>query len=98
MSIFKKIRAAWQVRKAIKNFPIGTVREGIKSTEFWVAVLVAAIMAANDWIGLGLSEDTITNLIWIVIGYIGSRTVVKGADALTNCASIEIGNDEKETT
>jgi len=92
MNIFKIIKTIFSISKAAGKFPVTTIKAGIQSTEFWVGLAAAVIMFVNDYFELGLSEDAINNMIMLALAYIGGRSVVKGADALTNVT----GSDASE--
>jgi len=73
---------------------ISTIKNGLQSTELWAAVAVAVMMVFNSFFELGLSEDTVNNLVMMAITYIAGRSAVKGADAITNKITASKKSDE----
>lgn len=53
------------------------MKEGIKTSEFWMVVIGALITIANDGLGLGLDRETIMNFAIMVAGYAGGRGLAK---------------------
>lgn len=53
------------------------MKQGIKTSEFWMAVVGAGLLIANKGLGLGIDEATVTNFAHLVIAYILARTGVK---------------------
>lgn len=52
-------------------------RSGIRTSEFWLAVVGAFVMIANRGLGLDLPEETIMSIAGVVASYIFGRTAVK---------------------
>lgn len=53
------------------------MKEGIKTSEFWLVVTGAVITIANDGLGLGLDRETIMAFAAMIAGYAVSRGVAK---------------------
>jgi hypothetical protein len=53
------------------------MKKGIKTTEFWLVVIGAAVTVANDGLGLGLERDTIMAFAAMVASYVGGRSYIK---------------------
>lgn len=49
-----------------------------KSRKFWMAVITAIIVIANDGLGLNLPEESILTLAAVVIGYIVGESYIDG--------------------
>ncbi|HEX6142588.1 MAG TPA: hypothetical protein VFZ01_07725 [Geminicoccaceae bacterium] len=50
---------------------------GVKSSEFWMSMVAAATMVANEGFGLDLPTESIMSLAAVTISYILGRTMVK---------------------
>ena len=50
---------------------------GIKSSEFWMAVVAAGTLIANDGLGLALPTESVMSLAAVAISYVFGRSVVK---------------------
>ena len=50
--------------------------EKLKSRKFWIAVVSAILVVANDGLGLNLDRDTIMTLAGIVISYLLGQSYV----------------------
>lgn len=50
---------------------------GMKTSEFWMAVIGAGLVIANQGLGLGIDEATVSNFANMVIAYIIGRSGVK---------------------
>ncbi len=55
------------------------VKAGIKTTEFWLALLGAIIPVLNQYLGLNLPSAAILGITGIIISYIFGRSIVKKA-------------------
>ena len=55
-------------------------KPGWKSSEFWMAALVAGLMFLNDYFELGVKEDTIQWIAGIIITYIAGRSGLKALE------------------
>lgn len=64
--------------------PQPLIKSGWRSTEFWVAILVPALVFACNKLGIELSEDVITALIAAIVPYIVGRSAVKVAEVRRN--------------
>lgn len=53
------------------------IKDGFKTSEFWLVVIGALVTVANDGLGLGLERDTIMAFAAMVAGYAVSRGVAK---------------------
>jgi hypothetical protein len=75
MSIFEKIK--WAL-KAKKTFEEGTMTNpGIKTTELWVAIVMAIVTFLNAYLGWGLSTEQVLTTMAPLIAYIVGRSAVK---------------------
>lgn len=57
------------------------MKEGIKTSEFWLVVVGAVITVANDGLGLGLERETIMSFAAMIASYVGGRSYLKGKQA-----------------
>lgn len=48
----------------------------LKSRKFWMAVVSAALIIANEGLGMNIPEDTVLAFAAIVIGYIFGESYV----------------------
>lgn len=53
------------------------MKQGWKTTEFWLGLFAVILVFLNDKLGLGLETQTIISMATVIMGYIGSRTIVK---------------------
>lgn len=53
---------------------------GVRTSEFWVGIAAIVVVAGCDAFGLDLSPDTVSNILWTTLGYIGVRGGVKAAE------------------
>lgn len=53
------------------------MKNGIKTTEFWLALIATIITFLNEQLGFNLPKEAILTIAGIIISYILSRTVVK---------------------
>ena len=51
--------------------------KGVKTSEFWLSVVSAAVMVANDGLGLGIPAESVMSLAALVISYVLGRAAVK---------------------
>lgn len=86
VNIFKKI-ALWndisQVRDAVKEADMNKVKSGLKSTEFYLALIAAIVPVMNQYLGLNLPIEAIVSIAGIAIVYIFGRSIVKKGGAGT---------------
>lgn len=54
-----------------------SIKDGIKTSEFWVATLSAAVIAGADALGTQLSTETVASVVAIVVGYAMARMGIK---------------------
>ena len=50
---------------------------GMRTSEFWVTIIVANLMLFAKALGLDVEEGTLMNITAMVIAYIGGRTWAK---------------------
>ena len=50
--------------------------EKLKSRKFWMAVIAAALIVANEGLGLDIPTDTVMAFAAVVIGYIFGEAYV----------------------
>ena len=75
MNIFQKIK--W-ILQAKKTFEEGTMtKPGVKTTELWVAVVMAIVAFCNAYLGWGLSTEQVVATMAPLIAYIFGRSAVK---------------------
>lgn len=55
------------------------MKEGVKTSEFWLPVGVAVISVMNAVLGLGMSDATIAAVAGTVVAYIASRGYLKAS-------------------
>ncbi len=60
------------------------MKEGWKTTEFWIGMFGVILVFLNDQLGLGFETDTIIGAATMVVGYIASRTVLKNGAKTNN--------------
>ena len=65
------------LRKTNKEVEMEKIKTGIKTTEFWLALITAIITVLNEQIGLNLPKEAIISIIAMVISYIFGRSIVK---------------------
>jgi putative flippase GtrA len=53
------------------------IKAGIRTSEFWLALLTAILTVFNKHLGLNIPVESLVTIASIVITYIISRTVVK---------------------
>ena len=56
--------------------------EKLKSRKFWIAVVTALLVVANDGLGLNLPADSIKTVAEIVIAYIIGQGAVDAVSSL----------------
>jgi len=56
------------------------IKKGLKSTEFYVAIIGAIIPVINKTFGLDLDPNTIMSITGVCITYIASRAHVKASE------------------
>ena len=63
-------------------------KSGVRTSEFWLAVVAAFVMIANQGLGLGLPADSIMSMAGVVVSYIFGRTALKlrGAEGHASAA------------
>ncbi|MDX1542187.1 MAG: hypothetical protein R3349_12360 [Geminicoccaceae bacterium] len=54
-----------------------TPKTGLRSSEFWMSLVAALTMVANEGFGLDLPTESVMSLAAVTISYIFGRTVVK---------------------
>jgi len=53
------------------------IKSGIKTSEFWSAVVAAVVMVFNQGLGIPLPAEQIMSFAGVVIAYILGRSIVK---------------------
>lgn len=53
----------------------------LKSRKFWMAVVSALLIVANEGLGLGIPEETTKQFLWLVISYLIAQGAVDTAAA-----------------
>jgi uncharacterized membrane protein len=53
----------------------------LKSRKFWMAVCAAALVVANEGLGLGIDGETVTKFVALILGYIITEGAVDIKDA-----------------
>lgn len=66
-----------KVEQAYREADMEKVKAGIKTSEFWLALIGAIIPVANQYLGMNLPTETILSISGIVISYILGRSYVK---------------------
>ncbi len=56
------------------------MKNGIQTTEFWMAAASMFVVFANDMIGIGLDPESVYSIVGAAMAYIGGRSWVKGKD------------------
>lgn len=82
MNLYQKIallRDMSEVRGALKEAEMEKVKAGIKTSEFWLAIVAAIIPVVNQHLGLNLPGEAILAVAGIAISYIFGRSMVKRA-------------------
>lgn len=57
------------------------IKAGLKSTEFYIAIIGAIIPVINKTFGLELDPGTIMSIAGVCVSYIASRAHVKASEA-----------------
>ncbi len=58
---------------------MATAKSGIRSSEFYLALLGAVIPVLNTYLGFNIPVEAVLTIGGIIVAYIISRTVVKKA-------------------
>lgn len=74
---YKLWRHCRRIKQSLEDKDMGKAKAGIKSSEFWVALLGAAIPVFNHHLGLNIPADAVLGIVAIVISYIAGRSYVK---------------------
>ena len=53
------------------------MKEGIKTSEFWMSIVGAGLLIANKGLNLGIDEGTVTAFAGLVVSYVLGRSAVK---------------------
>lgn len=53
------------------------MKEGWKTTEFWLGLFGATLVFSNDYFGWRFDTNTIIAAVTMIVSYIASRTVLK---------------------
>lgn len=80
MNIFQKIalwRDANRVTEALKEADMERVKAGLRSSEFWLALVAAVLPVLNQHLGLGLPVEAILSIAGVAASYILGRSWVK---------------------
>lgn len=64
------------------------MKSKLKSRKFWMSVISALLVIANEGLGLGISSETILTFAGLVASFIFSEAYVDGKKVKT-----EVGND-----
>ena len=48
----------------------------LKSRKFWMAVCAAGLVIANEGLGLGIDENTVTQFVALILGYVFAEAAV----------------------
>jgi hypothetical protein len=76
---FRLWRAARRIRRSIEEADMEKVKAGIKTSEFWLALIAANVAIFNQHLGLNLPTEAIVAVSGIAISYIVGRSWVKKA-------------------
>lgn len=53
------------------------MKQGVKSSEFWMSLFAAAVMVANEGLGLGIPAESVMSLAGVAVSYVIGRSAVK---------------------
>ena len=53
------------------------MKAGVKTSEFWVAILGAILPVLNSQLGLHIPTDQVMTILGLLASYVVSRSVVK---------------------
>ncbi len=56
---------------------MGKIKTGIKTSEFWIALLGALIPVFNEHFGLRIPTESVLSIAGVIISYIIGRSYVK---------------------
>ena len=74
----KDLYRCWRyLRKVNKEDQMQKIKIGLKTTEFWLALIAALITVFNEQLGLNLPEEAILSIASMVISYIFGRSIIK---------------------
>jgi len=83
MTLYEKIRVFKlyldykRVKKQLQEAKMKKIKAGIKSTEFWLALIAAIIPVLNQHLGLNIPTSAVLSTAGVVIAYIFGRSHVK---------------------
>jgi len=78
ISEIKEMLKYWKyLRKTRKELEMDKIKSGIKTSEFWLALVAAVIMVFNEQLGLNLPKEAIMSIMAMVISYIFGRSIIK---------------------
>lgn len=55
------------------------MKNGIKTSEFWMSIVGAGLLIANKGLNLGIDEGTVTAFAAMIVSYVLSRSAVKAS-------------------
>lgn len=58
------------------------MKDGWKTTEFWIGLFGAVLVCLNDQFGWGFDTNTIVAAVTMIVSYIASRTVLKARNGV----------------
>ena len=73
----KLYKAAKQIESAAKEVDMNQVKAGLKTSEFWIAILAAIIPVLNQNLGLHIPIGAIMTVGTVAITYILNRMHIK---------------------
>jgi hypothetical protein len=77
IKLFKKISLAWKTRNAVKKIKEAYMKEGIKSSEFWISAVTWISVLLVAAMGLLDPKTATAILAGIAVVYTIARTIVK---------------------
>jgi len=75
--MYRLWRNAKELKKSLKEANMEKVKAGIKTTEFWLALLGAILPVMNTYLGLNIPTESIISIAGIVISYVLGRSWLK---------------------
>jgi len=66
-----------ELEKSLKEVNMEKVKTGLKTTEFWLALLGAILPVMNSYLGLNIPTESILSIAGIVMTYVFGRSWLK---------------------
>jgi hypothetical protein len=79
VAAYKLWREGRKIKNSLKEADMEKVKAGIKTSEFWLALLGAVLPVLNGQLGLNIPAESILTIGGVIASYVIGRSITKKA-------------------